>query len=99
MPTVLSKITFTNDIRQVFGYSEDRSSWTIFNANGASPVYWNYTRPGSVTDGFRIPANTSLTLKIPEDDPRQELWVAGLSAWGAANPLYVYEGYGGKKYC
>lgn len=75
----------------LFGYAKDRTSWTIYNMDAANPIYWNNTVMSSVGSGFRIPANTSFTLKIPEDDPRQEVHVY------AANVcvLSLYEGFGG----
>lgn len=74
----------------LFGYGEGRTSWTIYNIDGANPVYWSNTRMSGTSSGFRIPAGGSFTLKIPEDDPRKEVHIY------ASNVvvMYVYEGFG-----
>jgi len=74
---------------QVMGSARSRTSWSIYNASGVS-IYWNTNIPSGTTDGFIIPNGGSFTLKIPEDDPSQEVWIV---AAAAATPIYIYEGY------
>jgi len=74
----------------VFGSAQSRTSWTIYNASGVA-IYWKNTYPSGTEDGFRIPASGSFTLKIPEDNPTQQVW---LVAGAGATPIYLYEGYG-----
>lgn len=73
----------------LFGYAKGRSAWTIYNTDGANPVYWSNTRMSGTTSGFRIPAGGQFTAKIPEDDPKKEVHIYGT----AAVDLYVYEGF------
>jgi len=80
----------------IFGSAKDRTSWTVYNASGSVSLFWSNTRftGGIVRSAFKVPANTAFTLKIPEDDPTKELWLASS---GGAIDVYIYEGFGGEK--
>jgi len=91
MPSQISKRTSVSaGIYRAFGFARDRTSWILYNGDSSDSMYWNVNRPSSNTDGFIIPANTAITLKIPEDDPRQELW---FSCNALINSVYIYQGF------
>jgi len=86
--TYVKPLTATT-VTQVFGYAKNRTSWTIYNTHASGNVYWGNTRVASSSSGFKVPANTAFTLKLPEDDPTKEVWVYP----EASLNLFVYEGF------
>jgi len=88
--TITRRSLGTTPIKAI-GYAANRTSLVIYN-NSANIVYWANSRDmcqeGS---GFPIKSGVSFSLKIPEDDPRPEIW---LVANVAASDTAIYEGYG-----
>lgn len=90
MPSLVTRRTLSGNCEMLFGKSKLRTSWTLYNTASATSVYWNNKRFLGAVDSFLIPPNTAFTLKIPEDDPTNEVWVL---AGSAGVLLYVYEGF------
>jgi len=63
----------------------------MYNTSSTEVIYWSNNRVVGVTSGFRVPANTSISQRIPEDDPRVEVWIV---AGAGSISVYVYEGFG-----
>ena len=80
--------------KQIMGFGEPRTAWTIYNIHATATIYWNNQRMGSTASGFPIPAGGSWSLKIPEDDPKDEVHIISDTA---AAGIAIYEGYGEKQ--
>jgi len=95
MPSLTRRLQGTTTPTRLFGIAKDRTSWTIYNTNTSVGLWWSTSRLPSYTgtpqSGFFIPPNTAFTLKVPEDDPSQEVWIV----CAGSILLYIYEGFGG----
>lgn len=89
MPSLTYLRNATTTVAQVFGSAKDRTAWSIYNADTTINVYWGNNR-GNIYSMFVIPPQSVVGLKIPEDDPTQEVWI--ISSSGAPQ-VYVYEGF------
>ena len=68
-----------------------RTGLVLYNNHATQVIYLNRSQGVSTTNGFPIPAGGSVVMKIPEDDPRGELWAI---ADGAATDLRFVESFG-----
>lgn len=76
---------------QATGYSETRTSLVLYNNHATATLYWSDSKGVATTNGFPIPAGGSISLKVPEDDPRNPIWVISDTA---TTGYRLYEGYG-----
>lgn len=76
---------------QVAARNKSRTSLTLANASAALTAYFKDGKGVSSTSGIPIPPNGSASLRIPEDDPTLDYWVAYS---GAGGDLRVIEGFG-----
>ena len=75
----------------IMGYGDLRRAWTIYNLDTVAIIYWNTVYMGSTDSGFPIPPGGSWTLKVPEDDCREEVHIISDTA---STDIAIYEGYG-----
>lgn len=76
---------------QVAARNKSRTSLTLANASAALTAFFKDGKGASATSGIPIPPNGTATLRIPEDDPTLDYWVAYS---GAGGDLRVLEGFG-----
>ena len=75
---------------QLFGQSDRRTAWTLYNNHATATLYWTNKRGTAVANGFPILPGGAVSLKIPEDDPTEEVWI--ISDTADTDTRY-YEGY------
>lgn len=77
--------------KRITGYSDSRTALVLYNNHATATLYWSDSKGVSTGNGFPIPAGGAISLKIPEDDPRNAVWLVS----DAATTSYrLYEGYG-----
>ena len=76
---------------KIAGYQIDRTSIVILNNHATATIYFRSSKGVATTNGFPIVAGGHAALKIPEDDPTEEVWAISDTA---LTDVRVYEGYG-----
>ncbi len=90
MPSLTYLRTYSSGVTaQIFGYAKDRTAWTIYNTSTAEECLWSNNYMHGQTSGFKIPSASNVGLKVPEDDPRKEVFIRGVGG----GTLYIYEGF------
>lgn len=91
--TVIARLVGTTEERAL-GTSLTRTSVVIYNNHATATLYWSDAKGVSTANGFPIaPAGGSISLRIPEDDPTQPIFLISDTA---STDVRIYAGYGKK---
>jgi len=80
----------TSEVK-VASVSQTRTSLVVLCNHATATIYFRFSKGVAVSNGMPIFSNGVMALKIPEDDPTQEIWCISDTL---ATPVVVYEGYG-----
>lgn len=78
---------------KVASVQKDRTSIVVVCNHATAIIYFRFSKGVAISNGMPIYSKASMSLKTPEDDPTQEVWVISDTP---ATPVVVYEGYGKK---
>ena len=78
---------------KIASVSKTRTSIVVVCNHATATLYFRFSKGVAVSNGMPIYSNGVMGLKIPEDDPTQEIWA--ISDTPLTN-VRVYEGYGKK---
>ncbi|MBA7650260.1 hypothetical protein ES703_58063 [subsurface metagenome] len=68
-----------------------RTSIVVILNHATATVYTRFSKGVAIANGLPIYSKGSMALKIPEDDPTQEIWCISDTP---GTQVVVYEGYG-----
>ncbi|GAI24625.1 unnamed protein product [marine sediment metagenome] len=68
-----------------------RTSFVVVCNHATARIYIRFTKGVAPSNGLPIYSLGSISMKIPEDDPTQEVWCISDTL---ATPVVTYEGYG-----
>ncbi|GAH96925.1 unnamed protein product [marine sediment metagenome] len=76
---------------KIASVSTSRTSIVVVCNHGTATLYVRSNKGVSIANGLPIYAYGNISLKIPEDDPTEEVWALSDTP---GTPVRVYEGYG-----
>ena len=76
---------------KIASIQKTRTSVVIHNNHATAIIYIRASKGVAAVNGMPIAAGGSASLKIPEDDPTEEVWCISNTA---TTDVRVYEGYG-----
>lgn len=76
---------------KIVSVQQKRTSIVVINNHATATLYIRFSKGVAAVNGLPIYAYGNVSLKIPEDDPTQEVWCISDTL---ATPVVVYEGYG-----
>jgi len=89
---VVPFIVGTTEVK-IASVSKDRTSLVAVVNHGTATVYTRFSKGVAISNGLPIYSYGFMSLKIPEDDPTQEVWAISDTV---GTQVRVYEGYGKK---
>ena len=79
---------------KVASVSKTRTSIVVVVNHATATLYTRFSKGVAIANGFPIYSYGFMGLKIPEDDPTQEIWAISDTP---GTQVRVYEGYGKPK--
>jgi len=76
---------------KIAGVSKTRTSLVVVVNHATATVYFRFSKGVAIANGMPIYSYGFMGLKIPEDDPTQEVWVISDTV---GTQVRVYEGFG-----
>jgi len=79
---------------KIASVSKTRTSIVVVVNHATATLYTRFSKGVAIANGFPIYSYGFMGLKIPEDDPTQEIWAISDTV---GTQVRVYEGYGKKE--
>ncbi|GAH92072.1 unnamed protein product [marine sediment metagenome] len=76
---------------KIASVSTSRTSVVVVCNHGTATLYVRSSKGVSIGNGLPIYSYGFISMKIPEDDPTEEIWAISDTV---GTPVRVYEGYG-----